>query len=566
MRRRRAASDSGTVLIIASLSMVAVLVVVAIVLDLGYLRGGATLDQSTADFAALSGGGSLGTGEYQKACQQMVASVNLNTPSSVSFNASTFCTSMGTTTCSGGLLAQATPAATSGKFTLSIRFPVPNAEISDPDFGAGLHDATPCQRMRVVLTSVEPSFFGGVVGTSSYTTTRTATVVPAKGTEGRRPPALWVLEPRQCQSLETDGSGTTIRVGSATIPEKRGVIQVESDGTGSGCSASKTTIESTGLIEALPTSGSPVGRGEIRLVALPSGATVCSGTACKQSQVGSSIAPAPVPAGLPATRAPVDWKWNCKAGYPTYLGVTIKNCPDPSAPRIDQLIAAIGPSGQPAGFQRWTAARSCNASGTITVTGNWWVDCPGGLTVSTGDNVTFANGNVVFDGGIKMTGSGRVAINTANSNTSPVTSSCAIPCPAAESAAFAYVRSGNIDIKGDFVLHHTMLYLGTSSALKLTGGAQPNWSGPVDGPFGGLALWGEAATDFSMSGGSGVFMQGTFFTPYADPMTITGGGNWGQQEAQFISRRLRLTGGSVISMTPGASSVSLPPVSGVLIR
>jgi hypothetical protein len=111
------------------------------------------------------------------------------------------------------------------------------------------------------------------------------------------------------------------------------------------------------------------------------------------------------------------------------------------------------------------------------------------------------------------------------------------------------------------------VYLGTTSVLKGSGGSPPAWSAPSEGPFAGLALWAEAPGAYTISGGAGVTLRGTFFTPFADELTLTGGGNWGQQNAQFISYRLKVTGGSVLTMAPDpTSAVILPPSAATLIR
>ena len=39
-----------------------------------------------------------------------------------------------------------------------------------------------------------------------------------------------------------------------------------------------------------------------------------------------------------------------------------------------------------------------------------------------------------------------------------------------------------------------------------------------------------------------------FFTPEAQPFKLTGGGNWGQQHAQFISYDLKIDGGAILQM------------------
>jgi hypothetical protein len=570
--------DEGVVIALVALLMVALLIIVALVIDLGYLRGGASLDQSSADLAALAGGEELGRGNYVGACEDIIGYVNSNAAGIPAITASTFCAGMSSTVCSGGGLAQAAPTQTSGRYTISIHFPVPDAEIADPTFGAGMEDGTPCERMRVLVTSEEPSFFGGIVGRSSYTTTRSATMRAAAG-RTITAPALWLLDPVSCVALSVSGGSSVIVGDVISNPIVPGLVTIDSDGS-SGCSATKTTIDVSGSgsrITALPATGTD--QGVIALRALPAGATTCAGSfACKQSQVGVNITPQPIPAAERATRAPVDWRVNCKSSYPAYFGTPVEPCPDAATKPayIDRLVSGttgVGSSGQPAGFQRWTTTHSCAPPGVTVVTGNWWVDCPGDLSIGNGTTVTFSNGNVVLDGGIKLTSGGTVNFNTAN-GTANLPASCvppalAIPCisSASDAAAFMYMRSGDLNLGGGaFNGRHTMVYLSPSSFVKGSGGSPPSWTAPTEGPFAGLALWAEASGAFNISGGSGVTLQGSFFTPFADELSLSGGGTWGQQHAQFISYRLKVTGGSSLTMAPDEFSFQLPPEAGVLIR
>jgi hypothetical protein len=290
------------------------------------------------------------------------------------------------------------------------------------------------------------------------------------------------------------------------------------------------------------------------------------------------VFPQPVPSGERATRAPVDWAWNCKSSYPAYLGVPIAPCPyeDQKGPYIDNLKAAIPTSGSPADgtWNRWRASHPCNPSGNITVTGNWVIDCSGGLTINNGTTLTFSGGNVIFRGGLKLLNGGTVNVNTANPR-SALPSTClppedALPCIGESAATSAWVAFTRGDLEfggGTFNANHTTVHLGDSSVVKGSGGSPPAWTAPSEGPFTGLALWAEAPGAYTVSGGSGVSLQGTFFTPNADELTLTGGGNWGQQNAQFISYRLKVTGGSNLTLSPDrTSAVQTPPRAATLIR
>ena len=50
------------------------------------------------------------------------------------------------------------------------------------------------------------------------------------------------------------------------------------------------------------------------------------------------------------------------------------------------------------------------------------------------------------------------------------------------------------------------------------------------------------------------------------PFKLTGGGNWGQQHAQFISYQLTVTGNSNLTISPDPNAIAPPPPNGYLIR
>lgn len=570
------ATEEGVTVVLVALTMTALLIMVAFVLDLGFARGGARLDQKAADLAALAGGKKLSSGDPVGACQDIIKYLNENADRMPAISGSSFCNqagqAMNATTCSpGGTLAQAAPVATAGAYTVSVHYPVPNSEIADAKFGAGINDGVPCDRMRVILTSREPSFFGRIAGSSGYTVTRSATV--KTGTDQTKlAPALWLLDPTHCVALDVSG-GAKVTVGTATT---RGIISIDSDGSDCPTNSMQSTISASGSgtrLEAIPLTGTT--KGLINLFAMATGATSCSTPACVAADVDNGrLAPQPVPSGERATRAPVDYKWNCKTGYPTFHGVVIPNCPAAgTTPKyIDLLSANVGNSGQPAGYQRWTSSYSCNVpTGITVVTGNWWIDCPSGLTIGNNVDLTFQSGNLVLDGGLKMT-AGTLNVNTANP-TATLTSACkpptvTTPCLASSSAeaGLFYSRAGDFDLTGGVLkMNRTMVF--TKGYVKVNGAA-PIWTAPTEGPFKGLSLWSEAASNkFSIAGGTGMSLSGTFFTPEAEPMSLTGNGDWGQQNAQFISYDLAISGGFILKMAPDADNVvTLPPKAGSLIR
>jgi hypothetical protein len=551
--------------------MMAVAMIV-LVMDIGQIVTRGSTNQSVADLAALSGTRNLSVGNYTAACQDAVNYLNANAPDFDGVTASTFCAQTGndvsTTVCSGGTLAEAMPTATVGKYTISVHFPVPNSEIVDPYYGAGVFDSTQCKRMRVIVTTPESTFFGNLFGVSSVTTTKSTTVRTKQAFA-----AVWLLDPVGCTPLVVSG-GSQVTIGSES-PLAAGVVAIESNG--SACSSNQTTISASGtgtFIHAVPTTGDD--QGVVRLVALPFAATTCSTPACATADVSAGrLTPQPVN-GTRVGRYPVDWKYNCKSSYPLYHTLTVPACPNSGSTSsyIGDLTTAIGNTTGvlPSGFQRWTSTYSCNPSGPITAAaGNWLIDCGNqGLSIGNGTTVTIPGGNVILDGGLTMTG-GNFNVNTANA-TANLPNSCIPPnstacaTTSAASAAYMYVRTGDFNLTGGSInFNHVMTYQ-VNGYLKCSA-SPPTWLAPTEGRFAGLSYWSEASSNkFQIAGGSGVNLSGVFFTPEADPFGLTGGGNWGQQHAQFISYRLSISGGSVASFSPDVQQAVTIPTAGFIIR
>jgi Flp pilus assembly protein TadG len=585
LRSSRRRDERGVALVLVAMSMVTLLIIAALVIDVGRMRSRGQSMQTAADLSALAAAAGLRNSDVAAACQAAVNYFNTNLSSS-SITASNFCSQSGndvtTTTCSGGTLTEAKPSATVNGVTLSIHYPVPDSEITSSGIvGARPNDGTACQRLRVVITDTQAGFFTGLTGHASLTGTRSATIRVMPG-HSVKAPALWLLDPTGCTSLTSMG-GATVTVGTSTVG---GLITVDSDG--STCNSNQNTIASGGSGSRIIANGPTSDPGQITLDALQVGASACSSPACNPSDVSAGlISPQPIGAGQRATRAPVDWQFNCKSTYPNYHGIAISGCTNGNPAYLDNLKTALGtttgvnPDSSPGGYKRWTTSGySCSPSGTVNVpAGNWWIDCggPNGLKINNSStNVTFAGGNIVMDGPLTMSG-GSISFNTANPNPT-LPSSCippnvTIPCidNSSSNAAFIFSRAGGWSFTGtntSFRAEGTSVILngtGSSSSLKMNGGA-PIWHAATEGPFAGLAFWGEAVTGADqVAGGGGASLSGIFFAPEAAPFGLSGGSNWGQQAAQFIAYQLTVNSAS-IQISPNAQAVTIVPPLTTLIR
>ncbi|MFN0027237.1 MAG: hypothetical protein ACKV2O_08665 [Acidimicrobiales bacterium] len=554
--------------VISAMMMTGLLMVTAVVVDLGYVRQSTVVDQNAADLSALAASTQLAARRPQAACIDAANTLKTNMQGVGSLNTTTLCNPMPVVACNP--IAPTSPASSSqtvNGFTVTVRYPVTDADIADPNYGAGLADGSSCERMRLSIASTEPAFFGAIANKSSYKISRSATV-RATYVPGAQIPALWLLDPWGCTSLAVTG-GAQLTAGTATSP---GVIVADSDG--SSCTGSQSTISATGAgtnLTAAPTSGPS--RGTIKLYSMGLNATTCTMPSCDPADVAAArITPQPLHLDARASRLPVDWAYNCKSGYPAYHSLPIMDCPYPKPAYVDLLKTAIGTSGSPPGFQKWSSSYSCNPSGTTTVNGNWWVDCNGGLKIGNGTHITFASGNVVFDKPFDMTG-GSLSFNTSNPSTalasSCVAPSVTTPCLSSSSskAAIVYVRDGSIKITGGALTARGVTGFLPNGYFAATGGAPPVWLGSTEGPLAGLAMWSDfASSQFQINGGAGAQLEGTFFTPEAQPFSLAGGSNWGQQDAQFITYQLAVSGGGQISLNPRANAVTLPQKYARLIR
>jgi hypothetical protein len=502
-----------------------------------------------------------------------------------------FCSQQGTriarTACTSNAL-DAAPAKLStvaGEYTVEVWYPVSNDELiaMDPSTGLRSNDGGPCERMRVLVSRVSGSFFAGVIGQRQLQTHASATVRRAPASESEIP-ALWLLDPHNCNSLVVSG-GADVTVGTDAI---RGVVTIDSDGAdspaGDCTSSSKVTLDAnSGKLRAQPLTGDD--RGVISLYAMPKNATTCGvGGAhdCQEADISDgSISPRPVRRDERATRAPVDWKYNCKTNYPTYRTSTngrvrIENCRNAAAlggtgiPYVDILDTLLGTVGlTPPGFTRYNGP--CTVTAPLTLSGNVHIPCPGGFVAQA--NVTFTGGNVVFDGPVSLAPlSSAVTLSSNYSNPNPPLAGCeATACAynSSDQAAIFYIRNGDLSVTGGsiFDLHNTAVFQ-KHGFFKFTGNGTPKWIAPKEGPFTSLALWNETdSANFVLSGGSEMSLSGVFFTPYAHPFKIAGGSPASQQDAQFVSQQVVITGGAILHLSPQQNqAVPLDPPAAFLIR
>lgn len=574
--------DRGVSLVLIALSLMMLVGAAALAVDLAALRYDLRAEQLAADAAATAGAiqiDPVSGSDAQSGCQVAWQYLLLNledeggTPSPP--DCSTFAG-----VCSGSFRSTT---ASAGPYDFVIGHPVPDDHewMSEQTINDDI-DGAACQRLGVSIERTRAFTFGRVLGFDDTTTTaRSVARIAIKPGEGELVPLL-LLEPISCDALIASGQGAITVEFFNDVP---GIIAVDSDGSKTSnpnrCGNNQYTINandnSLNWIRALPVPGSDPVPSAILSYALSGAAGAVPAHAYDPADVSSAITPnsdppqtwfrlypQPTPTTRRITRAPIDWRYNCKLSYPAYpldlaspgVGIPIDPCPNTATQSayIDQLRSPgqYGGTGNPTGFfQRWTDTYPCSVTGPITESGNWWIDCPGGFIVQAGV-VTFQDGDLVFDGPVDVRSFGELHVN---------------PSPSADHIVF--IRSGGL-IKGaqsTLTMRQTFVYLATGG-IDLGGGAGPDtliWTAPLDGNFEDLALWAEAPLGFNIGGQSGNSLEGTFFTPMAIPFSLTGQGGQFQTHAQFLTRRLEVKGQGEVRMTPDPDRSTRIPIRGVML-
>src|SRR5581483_3080796 len=476
---RRASGDAGVVLVIVAAAMAAIVIVVSIVINLGGARHARAHDQDAADAIAIAGASNLNPsgGSSQAACNAAwtYAVTNLDVATSPAPN----CVSM------AGNCDEDTPrevSVSTGAYTLTFVNPVPDDHALFTGQPATATDATPCERFGVEISHDWRFPFDR--GHPTLHVQAMARFIHAKG-EVDAP--LVVLNAHDCEVLTATGNSHVSAVTSTGLP---GYIAIDSDGANCG-SGKKVIVDATGSAQ--------LSAGAISMWAL---ATGNASRAYDPSDVGPGKAfdPAPIASSAPVGRSAVDWRYNCLAS---------NGCPTANDSAIADLVAADGGTGVPAGFTRWTSVYSCRPSGNLTVPrGDWYVDCPGGLVSN--NIITFRGGNIVSDGPITVTGSGKLRVNC---DVAFATDAC--PADPATTTIW-YLRSGDLGNAGSVSvqLYETFVYV-ANGTVNLGGTGSLTWTAPDDpsSPFDDLLVWTESSSAVTINGTAGTDMEGIFFAP-----------------------------------------------------
>ncbi|HUG08656.1 MAG TPA: hypothetical protein VMP13_07160 [Acidimicrobiia bacterium] len=573
--------ERGVSLIMIALAMTLLLGAAAVAVDLASLRYDIRADRLATDAAVTAGAsaiepfsGSNAEEGCQMAWEYLLSNLEDEGPATPP-NCATFATP-----CVDNSVRMAP--ASAPPYSVEIFHPVPeNHELMGTQALNVDIDGVSCQRLGMRLTRTRDFTFAAPLGFNSGSTEvrSVARIRPDVG-EGDVVP-LVVLEPYDCDALTADGQG---KITVTHFMDSPGIIATDSAGSGD-CGASKPYIidvQAVGnrrWIRAIPVPGVGGAKSAILSYALSNLPGTDPSRAYNPADLTTSIDsslvdptdppdshfqlyPEPIFRSQRVTRSPIDHRYNCQLSYPVYLGITIRPCTGPTATHIDDHVNAYGDPADvppPGLFTRWTdidADGDCQvgSSEIYDVSGDVWVDCSPRLVVN-GGTLRFLDGNVVFDGDLDLRSSGVFEMN-----------------PSGGADRWAFFREGGDILKvaqASIAFNRTFVLLQDGFINLVGGDGGLVWTAPTDETyrFEDLALWSESTAAHELGGQAGNDLTGTFFTPYADPFVLKGQAGQLQTSAQFLTRKLEVTGFTEVRMEPDPESQTLIPIRGVaLIR
>jgi len=454
-----------------------------------------------------------------------------------------------------------------------------------------------CDQLAVIIIEQESRGLSKVFGASNLQSS-IRTVGRAKiSTASNDAVALLLLERVDCKALDINGTTTFVRVrGTGNRP---GIIHADSVGSGS-CTGSSRVImgdHANGVYAEQAPSGSPPASGIVSLAAL-------GGT--DPTKAYDSTTNVVAQGGLPISgstkgRGPVDIR---------YLGLATSTTPTYGITKLKSdanSIFAINNATQAtaAGYTYFTGAGNCPPSaaqiGTATkiflncsVTSTWTVPTTvtdiaiNGNIALNGATVTIPNPRTLYiygatgsnGKGIDLGSGGNLIVNTNNITTASSGSTICDDRRNASPASTTKLVVGNGQINGGSTgtlrMCATTVFMmdgslpatnGTAPAnntyngpVTVTGQSTLEWTAPNQNnagqptdaelqAFEDLALWTETSDSISIGGtNASVILKGILFTPNANPFKMNSGAGGITADAQFITRKLEVSGGATLNM------------------
>jgi Flp pilus assembly protein TadG len=647
----RARAEDGAVLVVVAILLVALLGMAAFAVDLSHARAAKLSAQSVGDFAALAAGEQLGNAvvgtagaTIAGACQDAYGYIQSNLPELSSISANCNMLPTYSACASGSAATNATFSGSTSPYTITIRYPVDDSEISDSASRPAGSDGTRCERMLVRVERENTTAFGGILGVGSVSSGASAVIYATGVALGDRAPALLMVERFGCEVVSTSGQGGIwVKKWDADNP---GSIHADSAGLLASPGGCTTNSNAGGYVvygTAIPSGGSrpnepsilaegsgalcpntTTGRGEFSLVAVASASTRTA------ADIPNGVCPDFTP-GEVSSRKLADDRYNSSANG---------NGLDTLRSTSNTLFGLTGTpsvlSAAPYNYTVWptnasdctsntnlpdvTASKvfiNCNALSAkgVTFTGTTFL-VKGSIDLGNNETVSFPNATEILVGGcgsVACTAGGVAIGGTLNVNTGSF-GSCASRTGTGVAPTHLVVRYGAFTSSANGAIHlcQTFVYMsgeaisqdttttaigatacsaskpcpksptsGYTGSLNLQG--DTDWYAPnqltggaadTTNRFEDLAFWTEAGANAASSSlNSGV--KGTAFTKIVGVLFMPNAwfefqGQSGvnvDQNAQFIARRMKLSGQGDLRMLPNpADSLTTPVPTWRLIR
>jgi hypothetical protein len=471
-------SSRGQILLITAAAIVALMLIAALVFDIGFSVMLRRQEQNAADPGALAAARFIDDQMNFNSAQGWEAACFYARQNSFFKNASTNLN--GPTGC--------VPANDVSGASLEVNYP--------PDYRAGQYQGLPGY-VQVVISREQETFFGKVIGRDFITVTTGAVAARQKGQANTH--SLVALDPSSCSAGKTHGTAN-VKIYPGGVPPyvgPGGYVQVNSDcgaavgddvcGPGSG--ALKVDGSSTFTAPKFNVHGSCQNKQPVGI--LDEGAVQIGDplSGLLPPPIDTSVNGAKCGAGGQATQASGPRAAGCGNNPMTWFSSPAANCP-----------------GMPAGYECVELQPGVYYGGWDLKPKKYFLKLSPGIYIIAG-------------GGIKMTTDGISSVVNAAAGPAPVlifnTDNPAAICPGSTSGC-----------QGDMTLG------GAQSTLKIVGLLPDQPCPPVTFtggcPFGGMVIWDDAdasqapgAGNVTINGGSYLFISGTIYAPEAN-VTING--------------------------------------------
>lgn len=606
MRLLNRSSQEGAVAVTTAIILMVLVMMAAIVVDLGYLRITHRDSQSVADMAVTAAALKLTTADERiAACNEAWAYIVQNlteVPDNEPQPSGNTCSDNFSGSCDPSISDVMEVDLLGGDIEVTIRMPVPDgAAVMQPSrqsLAPDGSDGAPCERISVEVVRNRDHILAGVGGFGTGASLAGAVARRVEIGESDRIVSLIVLDRTGCSTIRSSGGPSQIAVRNITVDgvEYPGTIGVDSAPPGTCATNDKVFDVDSGRIYA---------EGDIYSF----GITKLGSTAQIYNDVPPDLEPAPQ-RGPILRRTSIDHRYNCEpggyvsgpepfrpestalsgtyrqdgvapcdtAGRPSYIKELYAFLADAMIDREDTdgdgLVDDVATDGQTptqeftaAGFRVYPAAgERCSdinipsaASSGISL---WYFNCPSGATVKSGSTLDLLDAEmVVFSNDVRISGTATIG----DGGGGPT------------SDAVLAVWDGEVQVGGSLTTRQTLLYLNSveKGRLTTTGTGAIDLQAPINNPdpssdvdyctttanswpsppcFEDLTIWqnGEGVgpqDEMGLAGSGNLIVEGTIFVPNA-LINIGGGGFTDVRDAQFFGWQFWYHGGGVLEMFP----------------